>query len=96
MPASFECAAYRTLFLAPAAATMQCIIGDAPPEVGYGDGKWSASGHAISGRMPIGYPGYSGAVLTATLLLARGGWRYLEKLAQSEMIKTRYSKLFGV
>jgi hypothetical protein len=51
-PASFECAAYLTVFLTPAAAIMHCIIGGAA-NVGY---RWIAIAgkrRAISGRMPM-------------------------------------------
>jgi iron(III) transport system substrate-binding protein len=37
-----------------------------------------------------GHPGYSGAILTATFVLARDlGWPYLEKLAQQKVMQVQ-------
>ena len=45
------------------------------------DAKWQ-------GKMVKAHPGYSGAILTATFVLARDlGWPYLEKLAQQKVIQ---------
>ncbi len=42
------------------------------------DPKWM-------GKIVKGHPGYSGAILTATFVLARDlGWSYFEKLAQQK------------
>jgi iron(III) transport system substrate-binding protein len=47
------------------------------------DPKWQ-------GKLVKGHPGYSGAVLTATFLLARDlGWPYLEKLAQQKVMQVQ-------
>ena len=47
------------------------------------DPKWH-------GKMVKGHPGYSGAVLTATFVLARDlGWPYLEKLAQQKVMQVQ-------
>ena len=50
------------------------------------DSKWH-------GKMVKGHPGYSGAILTATFVLARDlGWPYLEKLAQQKVMIARRQK----
>ena len=58
--------------------------GDAPK--GYADlldPKWQ-------GKMVKAHPGYSGAILTTTFLLARDlGWPYLEKLAQQKVMQVQ-------
>ncbi|SIO52476.1 iron(III) transport system substrate-binding protein [Bradyrhizobium erythrophlei] len=42
------------------------------------------------GRMVKAHPGYSGAILTATFVLARDlGWPYLEKLAQQKVMQVQ-------
>ena len=47
------------------------------------DPKWQ-------GKMVKAHPGYSGAILTATFLLARDlGWPYLEKLAQQKIMQVQ-------
>jgi iron(III) transport system substrate-binding protein len=47
------------------------------------DPKWQ-------GKIVKGHPGYSGAILTATFLLARDlGWPYLEKLAQQKVMQVQ-------
>jgi iron(III) transport system substrate-binding protein len=47
------------------------------------DPKWQ-------GKLVKGHPGYSGAVLTATFLLARDlGWPYFEKLAQQKVMQVQ-------
>ena len=47
------------------------------------DPKWH-------GKMVKGHPGYSGAILTATFVLARDlGWPYLEKLAQQKVMQVQ-------
>src|SRR3954447_407931 len=47
------------------------------------DPKWQ-------GKMVKGHPGYSGAILTATFVLARDlGWPYLEKLAQQKVMQVQ-------
>lgn len=47
------------------------------------DPKWS-------GKMVKGHPGYSGAILTTTFLLARDlGWPYLEKLAKQKVMQVQ-------
>jgi iron(III) transport system substrate-binding protein len=47
------------------------------------DSKWQ-------GKIVKGHPGYSGAILTATFLLARDlGWPYLEKLAQQKVMQVQ-------
>ena len=47
------------------------------------DPKWM-------GKMVKGHPGYSGAILTATFVLARDlGWPYLEKLAQQKVMQVQ-------
>ena len=43
-----------------------------------------------TGKMVKGHPGYSGAILTATFVLARDlGWPYLEKLAQQKVMQVQ-------
>jgi iron(III) transport system substrate-binding protein len=47
------------------------------------DPKWQ-------GKIVKGHPGYSGAILTATFVLARDlGWPYLEKLAQQRVMQVQ-------
>jgi iron(III) transport system substrate-binding protein len=47
------------------------------------DPKWQ-------GKIVKGHPGYSGAILTATFILARDlGWPYLEKLAQQKVMQVQ-------
>jgi iron(III) transport system substrate-binding protein len=47
------------------------------------DPKWQ-------GKMVKAHPGYSGAILTTTFLLARDlGWPYLEKLAQQKIMQVQ-------
>ena len=47
------------------------------------DPKWQ-------GKIVKGHPGYSGAILTATFVLARDlGWPYLEKLAQQKVMQVQ-------
>jgi iron(III) transport system substrate-binding protein len=47
------------------------------------DPKWR-------GKIVKGHPGYSGAIMTATFLLARDlGWPYLEKLAQQKVMQVQ-------
>jgi iron(III) transport system substrate-binding protein len=47
------------------------------------DPKWQ-------GKIVKGHPGYSGAILTATFVLARElGWPYLEKLAQQKVMQVQ-------
>ena len=47
------------------------------------DPKWQ-------GKMVKGHPGYSGAIMTATFVLARDlGWPYLEKLAQQKVMQVQ-------
>jgi iron(III) transport system substrate-binding protein len=47
------------------------------------DPKWQ-------GKIVKGHPGYSGAILTTTFLLARDlGWSYLEKLAQQKVMQVQ-------
>jgi iron(III) transport system substrate-binding protein len=47
------------------------------------DAKWQ-------GKIVKGHPGYSGAILTATFVLARDlGWPYLEKLAQQKVMQVQ-------
>jgi ABC-type Fe3+ transport system substrate-binding protein len=47
------------------------------------DPKWQ-------GRIVKGHPGYSGAIMTATFVLARDlGWPYLEKLAQQKVMQVQ-------
>ena len=47
------------------------------------DAKWQ-------GKMVKAHPGYSGAILTATFVLARDlGWPYLEKLAQQKVMQVQ-------
>ena len=47
------------------------------------DPKWR-------GKIVKGHPGYSGAILTATFVLARDlGWPYLEKLAQQRVMQVQ-------
>jgi iron(III) transport system substrate-binding protein len=47
------------------------------------DPKWQ-------GKMVKGHPGYSGAILTTTFVLARDlGWPYLEKLAQQKVMQVQ-------
>jgi iron(III) transport system substrate-binding protein len=47
------------------------------------DPKWR-------GKIVKGHPGYSGAILTATFVLARElGWPYLEKLAQQKVMQVQ-------
>ena len=47
------------------------------------DPKWK-------GKLVKGHPGYSGAILTATYLLARDlGWPYFEKLAQQRVMQVQ-------
>jgi iron(III) transport system substrate-binding protein len=47
------------------------------------DPKWQ-------GKIVKGHPGYSGAILTTTFLLARElGWPYLEKLAQQKVMQVQ-------
>jgi iron(III) transport system substrate-binding protein len=47
------------------------------------DPKWQ-------GKMVKAHPGYSGAILTATFVLARDlGWPYLEKLAQQKVMQVQ-------
>src|ERR1043166_2658101 len=47
------------------------------------DRKWQ-------GKMVKGHPGYSGAILTTTFVLARDlGWSYLEKLAQQKVLQVQ-------
>ncbi len=47
------------------------------------DPKWM-------GKIVKGHPGYSGAILTATFVLARDlGWPYLEKLAQQKVMQVQ-------
>src|SRR5712692_6220663 len=47
------------------------------------DPKWQ-------GRIVKGHPGYSGAIMTATFVLARDlGWSYLEKLAQQKVMQVQ-------
>ena len=47
------------------------------------DPKWQ-------GKIVKGHPGYSGAILTATFVLARDlGWSYLEKLAQQKVMQVQ-------
>ena len=47
------------------------------------DPKWM-------GKIVKGHPGYSGAILTATFVLARDlGWSYLEKLAQQKVMQVQ-------
>jgi iron(III) transport system substrate-binding protein len=47
------------------------------------DPKWR-------GKIVKGHPGYSGAILTATFVLARDlGWPYLEKLAQQKVMQVQ-------
>jgi iron(III) transport system substrate-binding protein len=47
------------------------------------DPKWQ-------GKIVKGHPGYSGAILTATFVLARDlGWPYLEKLAQQKIMQVQ-------
>jgi iron(III) transport system substrate-binding protein len=47
------------------------------------DPKWQ-------GKIVKGHPGYSGAILTATFVLARDlGWPYLEKLAQQKVLQVQ-------
>ena len=47
------------------------------------DAKWQ-------GKMVKAHPGYSGAILTATFVLARDlGWPYLEKLAQQKIMQVQ-------
>lgn len=47
------------------------------------DPKWQ-------GKLVKGHPGYSGAILTATFVLARDlGWPYLEKLAQQKVMQVQ-------
>ena len=47
------------------------------------DPKWQ-------GKIVKGHPGYSGAILTATFVLARDlGWPYLEKLAQQKVMEVQ-------
>src|SRR5882724_632677 len=47
------------------------------------DPKWT-------GKMVKAHPGYSGAILTTTFLLARDlGWPYLEKLAQQKVMQVQ-------
>ena len=47
------------------------------------DPKWH-------GKMVKGHPGYSGAIMTATFVLARDlGWPYLEKLAQQKVMQVQ-------
>ena len=42
------------------------------------------------GKIVKGHPGYSGAIMTATFLLARDlGWPYLEKLAQQKVMQVQ-------
>jgi iron(III) transport system substrate-binding protein len=42
------------------------------------------------GKIVKGHPGYSGAILTATFVLARDlGWPYLEKLAQQKVMQVQ-------
>ena len=42
------------------------------------------------GKIVKGHPGYSGAILTATFVLARDlGWSYLEKLAQQKVMQVQ-------
>ena len=47
------------------------------------DPKWQ-------GKIVKGHPGYSGAIMTATFVLARDlGWPYLEKLAQQKVMQVQ-------
>jgi iron(III) transport system substrate-binding protein len=47
------------------------------------DAKWH-------GRIVKGHPGYSGAIMTATFVLARDlGWPYFEKLAQQKVMQVQ-------
>ena len=47
------------------------------------DPKWQ-------GKIVKGHPGYSGAIMTATFVLARDlGWPYLEKLAQQKIMQVQ-------
>jgi iron(III) transport system substrate-binding protein len=47
------------------------------------DPKWT-------GKIVKGHPGYSGAILTATFVLARDlGWSYFEKLAQQKVMQVQ-------
>ncbi len=47
------------------------------------DPKWM-------GKIVKGHPGYSGAILTATFVLARDlGWSYFEKLAQQKVMQVQ-------
>jgi iron(III) transport system substrate-binding protein len=47
------------------------------------DPKWQ-------GKIVKGHPGYSGAILTATFVIARDlGWPYLEKLAQQKVMQVQ-------
>jgi iron(III) transport system substrate-binding protein len=47
------------------------------------DAKWQ-------GRIVKGHPGYSGAIMTATFVLARDlGWPYFEKLAQQKVMQVQ-------
>ena len=47
------------------------------------DPKWQ-------GKMVKGHPGYSGAIMTATFVLARDlGWPYLEKLARQKIMQVQ-------
>jgi iron(III) transport system substrate-binding protein len=47
------------------------------------DAKWQ-------GKIVKAHPGYSGAILTATFVLARDlGWPYLEKLAQQKVMQVQ-------
>src|SRR6266481_6790933 len=47
------------------------------------DPKWQ-------GKIVKGHPGYSGAILTATFVLARDlGWPYLERLAQQKVMQVQ-------
>jgi iron(III) transport system substrate-binding protein len=44
----------------------------------------------MAGQARQGHPGYSGAILTATFLLARDlGWSYFEKLAEQKIMQVQ-------
>ena len=47
-------------------------------------------GRDKQGKIVKGHPGYSGAIMTATFVLARDlGWPYLEKLAQQKVMQVQ-------
>jgi iron(III) transport system substrate-binding protein len=64
--------------------TGQVAPGDAPKSYAdLLDAKWK-------GRIVKAHPGYSGAILTATFVLARElGWPYFEKLAQQKVMQVQ-------